>query len=318
MNNILAPIVLFVYNRPKHTRQTLEALSNNKLAKDTVLYIYADGAKEGADEKELHIIQETRAILEEKQWCKEVHIIKSEKNKGLADSIVKGVTEVVNKYGRVIVLEDDIVTSPEFLQYMNDALDLYENDNKVMHVGGYIPLTTGQKKLPETFFLRFMSCWGWGTWKESWNYLITDIDYLHNKIYSLSDLDELKFEGVLDPQILEQLEDNYNGKIKTWAFKWFLSIFIRKGLCLYPKKSLVNNIGLDGSGENCGVTNIFEVDLASNIKVKRTLIEESKYALKYLKKYYKYGNNLTWKGRLLIDYPQLHRMLYMLYKLFKR
>ena len=120
----LAPIVLFVYNRPLFLRQTLEALSCNELADQSELFIYADGPKINADITQLERIREVRAILREKQWCKKVTIRESEKNKGLADSIVGGVTEVVNERGRVIVIEDDVVTSKYFLRFMNDSLNL--------------------------------------------------------------------------------------------------------------------------------------------------------------------------------------------------
>ena len=135
---MLAPIVLFVYNRPWHTEQTLNALMQNELADQSVLYIYADGPKENATEEQLKKIEEVRHVIRTKKWCKEVHIIESEKNKGLADSIINGVTEIVNKYGKVIVLEDDIVTSKGFLKYMNEALELYKEEDKVYHISGYM------------------------------------------------------------------------------------------------------------------------------------------------------------------------------------
>src|SRR5438045_2537788 len=113
----LAPIVLFVYNRPKHTRQTLEALIKNDLADKSTLFIYADGAKKNASEEQVSRIAEVRKLLREKQWCNQVHIIEAEKNKGLTNSIVEGITSIVNKYGRLIVLEDDIDVSLGFLKY---------------------------------------------------------------------------------------------------------------------------------------------------------------------------------------------------------
>ena len=178
----LAPIVLFVYNRPWHTLQTLEALRKNALASESILYIFADGPKPFADESAMHKINETRECIKKKQWCKEVIIYEREINLGLADSIINGVTEIVNKHGKIIVLEDDIVTSKGFLKYMNDALDIYELEEKVMHISGYMfPV---KKKLPKTFFYKPTTCWGWATWSRSWKYFKKDaksqIDILDN------------------------------------------------------------------------------------------------------------------------------------------
>ena len=157
-----APIVLFVYNRPWHTEQTLRALMANDLAAASELFIYADGAKPNADADQLQRISDVRALIRREPWCGKVHIIESEINKGLADSIIAGVTEVVNQHGRAIVLEDDIVPTRGFLRYMNDALTLYEKDERVMLVSGYIYPYKHIPKTPTTYFMRVYACWGWG------------------------------------------------------------------------------------------------------------------------------------------------------------
>src|SRR5476651_318519 len=133
----LAPIVLFVYNRPHHTEQALNALKLNGLASESTLYIFADGPKKGAPAETLADIKKTREVIRGKKWCKDVFIIEAEANKGLAASIINGVTDVVNKHEKVIVLEDDIITSKYFLQYMNDALSVYEDEQKVISVGAF-------------------------------------------------------------------------------------------------------------------------------------------------------------------------------------
>lgn len=293
----LAPIVLFVYNRPQHTLRTLEALAKNELADYSVLYIYADGPKPNADEESIVNIEETRRILRLQQWCGKVHIIESNKNKGLADSIIEGVTEIVDKYGTVVVLEDDIVTAPLFLTYMNKALKLYEKENKIMHISGFLPYTTGAKKLQDTFFLRFMSCWGWATWRDRWRQLITDIDYLYDTLPKRFDFDDFNLNGVLDQ--FSQVESNYDGRLKTWAIKWYSTIFLKDGLCLYPKQSLVENIGFDGSGENTfSEDGSFDVRLAKEINVLPIKIEESKYAKGYLRRFYIFGQDSNLRKRI--------------------
>lgn len=311
----LSPIVLFVYNRPEHTKQTLEALADNSLAKESILYIFADGPKANCSPEEFDKIKQTRFILREKQWCKEVFIIESEKNKGLADSIIDGVTEIINKHEKIIVLEDDIVTSSGFLQYMNDALNIYSDEKKVMHISSYLPETSGQKNLPETFFLRFMSCWGWATWKDRWQFFIADIDYLYSKTQSLNDINKLRYKGRYSPCLLEQLEANYSKKMKTWAIKWFLSIFINKGLCLQPGRSLVRNLGFDGSGINCGTTDIYSVEPANSIEVIRIKkIKESKMGAAYLRRFYKYGKNSSLKMKIYTNCPSIYAFLKRIYR----
>ena len=163
----LAPIVLFVYNRPWHAEQTLNALMKNELADQSVLYIFADGPKDNATEDQLNKIKEVRQVIRSKRWCKEIHIIESDKNKGLANSVIDGVTKIVNKYGKIIVLEDDLVTAKGFLHFMNNALDKYEEEEKVMEVSGFnFPLKIAHKN--SAHFLLFASSWGWATWKRAW------------------------------------------------------------------------------------------------------------------------------------------------------
>lgn len=245
----VAPIALFVFNRPYHTRKTLEALAENKLAENSVLYIFADGPKSSATVEELEKILETRKVIKERLWCGEVKIIESEKNNGLAASIVHGVTKVINEHGKIIVLEDDIVTSPGFLKYMNDALNFYEKEERVMHVAGYFPPVKQFKNLPTTFFFNETSCWGWGTWKEAWSNLQLDPSELLSSIQSTGL--ESKFNRDNSYPYTGQLQENIDGKIHTWAIKWYSSVFLKNGLCLHPRVSLIKNIGFDGSGIHC-------------------------------------------------------------------
>lgn len=301
----LAPIVLFVYNRPWHTRQTLEALSNNYYADQSELIVFADGPKQNASSEDIEKIIEVRSIVKEKQWCKSVKIIESEINKGLADSIVSGVTKIVNEYGKIIVLEDDIVTSPGFLKYMNDALSLYESKEKVMHISGYMfPVN---EKLPQTFFYNTASCWGWGTWARAWKYFNEDTRKLAELIYRNNLVK--KFNVQNSYPFYSHLEDNISGKIKTWAVMWYASFFLKSGFSLHPYPSLTNNIGHDNSGENCTTNNFFYWNrLANQISVKTIPIKESKKAISAMVKFnkklpgtIKYSNNrLTFYLKRLI------------------
>ena len=278
----ISPVVLFVYNRPWHTEQTLNALVQNELADQSVLYIYADGPKENATDEEMQKIEEVKEVISSKKWCKEVHIIKAETNKGLAESIITGVTEIVNQYGKVIVLEDDIVTSKGFLKYMNDALELYKEEDKVYHISGYMFPVKG--KLPETFFNRQTSCWGWATWAKQWNQLETSPKKLMKKLEERNLVKEADIDGT--NQFIIQLQSNINGTMKTWAVLWHFSVFLNNGLCLHPRKSLVKNIGLDNSGENCGTTSLFNVIPVESISLKKIKIKDYKKVYAELKDFY--------------------------------
>lgn len=253
MEESLAPITLFVYNRPCHTRQTLEALTKNKLADQSHLIVYCDGPKKGADNETLQKIKEVRDVIREQQWCKTIEIIESEANKGLANSVIEGVTRVVNEYGKIIVLEDDLVTSEGFLQYMNDALTIYKDEEKVMHISGYMyPV---KKKLPDTFFFQPTSCWGWGTWARAWKYFEKNPRKQIEEISKVKDGWKRFTLSESNSSFKTDLEANYSNKINTWAIFWYASVFLKNGTSLHPYPSFINNIGLDGSGENCGYDN---------------------------------------------------------------
>jgi GT2 family glycosyltransferase len=238
----LAPIVLFVYNRPWHTEQTLNALAENELAKDSTLYIYADGVKENTSKAGLEKIRETRELIQKKKWCKEVYVIESGKNKGLANSVIDGVSEIVKKYGKIIVLEDDLITSKGFLKYMNDALLRYENELNIMQISGHcFPIDHIQKN-NSSFFVPLSTSWGWGTWKRAWDifdskasgYEILKSDEAIKKEF------DLKNSFPYSSMLIKQME---SGKIDSWSIRWWWTIFKKNGIALFPDKSLVKNIG---------------------------------------------------------------------------
>ena len=265
MINNNAPIVLFVYNRPFHTEKTLMALRKNDLASKSELFIFADGPKVNASVEQMEKIEEVRKVIRKKQWCAKVHIIESGVNKGLADSIVGGVTDIVNKYGKVIVLEDDVVTQKGFLRYMNDALSVYEEEKRVMHVSAYM-YPHSCKKLPETFFYTLpYPGGGWATWKRAWKYFNNDASFLY-KYFNGNNLWE-DFNTAGSDYLQYQLEANIRGELKTWFIKWHASILMQNGLTLYPHRSLTHNIGFDASGVHCGETNKFDGPLVSRVKV---------------------------------------------------
>lgn len=293
----LAPIVLFVYNRPKHTRQTLVALEKNLLASESVLYIISDGPK-NADAIEL--VNQVRAIIREPWEFKHIHIIERTKNIGLAENVIDGVTKVVNEHGRIIVLEDDLVTSPYALTFFNDALDCYVQEERVMQISGYMYPVQHPKRLPKSFFFRVANSWGWATWKRSWDKFNPDIDVL-TKDFKRKDIRRFSIDG--KENFWKQVKDFKAGKINSWAIRWYLSVFNQNGLVLYPRSSMTQNIGTDGSGTHSDVDNVYRVELAtSKIKYFPTEIEEHKKAYESIKYFYAHrkGNLLERAVRFLM------------------
>src|SRR5215217_2103764 len=162
----LAPIVLFCYNRPAHLRQTLEYLQANALAVESELYIYSDGPKKESDHA---AIAEIHTYLSDLKGFKKINITKSETNLGLASSVIKGVSEVISQYHKVIVLEDDMLTTPDFLNYMNEALNVYSSRSDIFSVTAYTPPISVPKNYKQDLYLApRASSWGWGTWADKW------------------------------------------------------------------------------------------------------------------------------------------------------
>ncbi len=265
----LAPIILFVYNRPWHTEQTLEALAKNHLAEESILYIYCDGPKENATPEDVNNIEEVRKLLRKKQWCKEIIINERDKNLGLAASVIQGVTEVIEKHGRVIVLEDDILTGTYFLKFMNDGLILYESEPKVFGVSGYSYPGTALIKDP-TYFLPIASSWSYGTWVERWGKVNFNSVQLLNEVDAKQLKHKLNFGNY---PYYEMLKDQIEAKNDSWAIRFYTSMFLNNGFFLFPNKSLVQNIGFDNSGTHCKTDNFFSIINIQNEEIKVEPIE---------------------------------------------
>lgn len=263
-----APIVLFVYNRPWHTRQTVEALKKNEMAKESELFIFSDGSKSGDEEK----VEKVREYIKTIDGFKKITIIEREKNWGLASNIIDGVTTIVNQYGKIIVLEDDLVTSPYFLRFMNEGLEMYKDEEKVMHISGYMyPIK--KDGLEDVFFIKPTSGWGWATWDRAWKYYKKDVDYYldifdKKMIYDFNLNNSYKY--------FDQIIQNKQGKLNTWGIFWYASVYLQGGLSLHPKESYVLNIGFDEEGTHCkAATNVYNVDLIKEYKPNftKTIVE---------------------------------------------
>lgn len=250
----LAPIVIFCYNRADHLQRVVESLLVNEEAINSDLIIYSDGAKEGSDDTP---IREVRAYIHQISGFASIKIVEQSRNQGLAKSVVGGVTEVVNQYGKIIVLEDDTVVSPFFLRFMNDALDRFQDNDDVACICAY--LYPVKQKLPDVFFIYGADCAIWATWKKQWQLFEPDGQKILDKI--IEDKSAWRFEFDGSYPYMAMLEDQIAGKNNSWAIRWYGSAFIHNKLTLYPGKSLSYNIGWDNSGTNCEAVDSYNVDL---------------------------------------------------------
>lgn len=245
----LAPIVLFAYKRPQHTLQTLQHLSNNFYANESTLFVFCDGAKKDASAEDLKEIAEVRSIVKSKLWCKEVKVIENHENKGLANSVIDGVTKVVNEHGKVIVLEDDLVSSTYFLKFMNDALNMYQTNEKVLSIGA-CNFFARDENTPETFFVPIPDCWGWATWKDRWQLFEEDGSKLLRQLSDKNLLNEFNLQGAYNYQ--QMLEDQIEGKNNSWAIRWQALAYLTGKLSLYPKYAQTHNVGFDSTATHRG------------------------------------------------------------------
>lgn len=296
MKNIynLAPVILFVYNRPDHTLRTLDALSENTLSKYSTLYIFCDGPKEDASEKQKNHIKKVRDIAKSKEWCGTVHIIESESNKGLSRSIIEGVNEIINKEGRAIILEDDLIVTNTFLDYMNTALERYEYSENVWQISGFGFSVPEFEKSKESYFLPISSTWGWATWKRVWSKLDFKCDDYVKLKTNKEEVYKFNFEGTYDytRMFFIQMEKK---DISSWGIRFYWNMFKHGGIVLYPENTLVVNAGWDSSGRHKDNYEIFPVkewdpNLAINVFPDKPEIDDTKSLI--TRRYIKYRNSI--------------------------
>lgn len=281
----LAPIILFAYNRPKHVKQVLEALQQNKLSEQSELFIFSDGGKDFEDEE---LVEETRKILDNTTGFKKTTVIKRPVNFGLAANVIDGVSTIIEKYGKVIVLEDDLITSPTFLSFMNKALDVYENVDEVAHIHSFC---YAGLNLPDTFFIKWVGSTGWATWRKSWRLFERNGEKL------LAELKEKKLTKAFDFNgkypYTRMLKRQIAGRNNSWAIRWNASLFLNNKLSLNTGKSLIYNIGFDGSGMHSGSQDFYNMGLFDGeLEIKKPeMIKESVDARKQFEIFYAKTNS---------------------------
>ena len=251
---MLAPVVIFTYNRFEHFKKTIGALEKNHLAGQSEIIIFIDGPRVNSDEISIQKIREfSNSIV----GFKNIQIVARDVNIGLAQSIILGINTVFEKYENVIVLEDDLVTSPDFLNFMNDCLNVYRDDEKIFSISGFSPNIRIPKAYTESVYLSYRpNSWGWATWRNIWNsvdWAVEDFStFIHNK-QSISEFNRAGKDSTI--MLLKQM----TGKINSWAIRFHFACFNRKGFCIYPVRSKINNLGTDGSGTNLRKTRKYDI-----------------------------------------------------------
>ena len=286
-----APVLLFTYNRLSHTQRCVEALLKNHLSSESELFIYSDAAKDIAQQES---VKEVRNFIHTIQGFKAITIIERDKNWGLAKNIIDGVTTQVNRYGKVIVLEDDLVVAPFFLQFMNEALETYKDEPKIGHIQACD--FTQDPSLPDTFLIKFTGSWGWATWDRAWKH------FNPNGKELLQEMQKRQLTHAFDMNgkygFTRMLRRQIEGKNNSWAIRWNASLFLKDILSLNVGRSLVQNEGFDGSGTNCGGGGLYASHLyLSPLHVQKiSPIKENQEARQAFTRYYARTNSFWAKA----------------------
>jgi len=267
---MLAPIALFAYARPHLIQKTLDSLKENEDITHSELFIFCDGAKADATHEQIAKINEVRAIAKKIDWCKKLTVIESEKNCGLANSIINGVTKLVNEYGSIIVIEDDVLLSRHFLSFMNDAIQTYQNNGKVISIGSWNYYYNPENS-SDNYFLRYPDTIAWATFKRAWDLFIHDPSIALHKLKETKKLNYFNVNGAshfFENTLQAQIEK----KVDSWAIRWTATAVLNDALCLYPRYSLAKHIGFgEGATHETGGDNF---DTGIELSEKKVDVEE--------------------------------------------
>ena len=250
---MISPIVIFTYNRLDHLDTLINSLEQNELFKKSKILVFSDGPKKELD---IEKIEKIRIYLKKKLISNNSEIVERSNNFGLSKNVITGINQTFNDYDQAIILEDDLEVSPFFLNYMNNALNLYASSEDVASISGYMYPINSKNFSNDYFFLKLVESWGWGTWRRAWNNFETDSVKLKNEIDERKLVDEFNFSSGIS--YYKMLNDNINGANDSWAIRWYASTFLKNMNTLFPSKSFVKNIGIDNSGENCNYTTVYD------------------------------------------------------------
>jgi hypothetical protein len=303
-----APIVFLAFNRPVHTARSISALQKNFLASHSPIYIFCDAAR---GPKDLAAVEEVRSFARRVTGFKSVTVIERPHNFGLAASVLDSVNKMTKEFGRVIVLEDDLITSPHFLTYMNEALELYANDPKVASIHGYA-YPTNHENAPQSYFLRGADCWGWGTWARAWEHLETDGRKLLNELTRQKLRRSFDYDGVAP--YTRMLKNRIRGRNQSWAILWHASTYLKGMLTLYPAQSLVSNTGFDDTGVHCSSADYFDSDIGTFVgPLEKIATEEDVIMREHVSKFFLGVQRKRWRNALRSPIPTIRRLVKSLF-----
>ncbi len=282
--NMPAPIALFCYNRPDHLKLTVESLKENSIAKDSTLFIFSDGAKSDKLDDKIKV-DEVREYIGKVTGFKNIIIQRSKENKGLAKSVIEGVTEILEKFEKVIVMEDDLICSKDFLLFMNNALDFYKDNSKIGSISGFSFMLEKHNLKDDYFFIKRASSWGWATWKNRWLKVDWALKKYDEFISDSKAVDDFKNAG---RDLIPMLKKQNQSLIDSWAIRWTFFHYEKDLYCLVPKYSKIRNIGTDGSGTNfTNTTKKYQTSLSEGIPPFPLQVKQSIETINYIRNTFK-------------------------------
>lgn len=245
----LAPIALFVFKRPEETRLTLEHLARNDGFNESELFVFCEAARRP---DEVEAVRATRSVIRSQMWCRRMTVIERDKNMGLAKSVSAGVSQLVGLYGKVIVFEDDLLAAKGTLRYFNEALDRYQNEERVMQISAHTLSVPNLGNPNDSFFIPSTTSWGWATWARAWKHF----DPKTPGWERLKTDSSLRYHFDLDGSYFysEMLEKQHAGQVDSWAVCWRWAMFQQEGLALYPRRTLIKNVGFGGAATHTSRT----------------------------------------------------------------
>lgn len=275
-----APIIIFTYKRLDSLTESIASLKQAELAEESDLFIFSDAAKSDDD---LKMVNEVRTYIMKLTGFKSITLTFAEKNKGLADSIITGVTSIITRFEKVIVLEDDLIVAPNFLSYMNQALDYYKFNPLVFSISGYsMPTSVASNYLYDVYFTPRSSSWGWATWKSQWesvDWNVSDYDNFKNDKKAVANFNK----GGRD--LFGMLKRQMNGQINSWAIRWCYHQFKMGKYTVYPVVSKINNIGFNYQATHSNVYNRYKTPLDPGVKKYFLFTDEVGFAGAFLRQF---------------------------------
>ena len=303
----LSPVLIFSFNRKNKLKKLIISLKKNKYYKQSKIYVFQDYFNSEFDIRKKREINKTIEYLKElKKKEKNIFLKVRQKNFGLANNIISGVNEIIKKYNKAIILEDDLILSKNFLAFMNEALFFYEYEKKIWHISGWCFSIKSPKYKEDNYFLNWPCSWGWATWKNRWKYFSKN----SNKFINWNKKNIKKFNFDNSYNFFSQIKRNHNKELNSWAIFWYAKIFEKKKLCIYPKNNLVENIGIGKNASNTYKKNDLFISKIKNKKIKYNFkfdknLVENNYYKKLIKK--KMKNNR--KNKFLNLYNKIKTFL---------